>query len=172
MTESRPVNKPRSANKPTRAKPLADLVGNALQSAFARQGFAAVDIINHWEDIVGPELAGRTEPLKLVWPRRDDPTSSGMLTVRVEGAYAIELQHLAPIVIERVNRYFGWACIGRLSMRQGPVTRRQRRRDAPVEPRAETVAEVERDLGSFENEDLKSALARLGALVRSGVTRA
>lgn len=161
------MNKP----KHSKVRPLADLVGNALQSAFARQGFAAVDIVNHWEDIVGPELAGRTEPLRLVWPRRDDPTSSGMLTVRVEGAYAIELQHLAPVVIERVNRYFGWACVGRLSIRQGPVTRRLKRRDLPVEPPVEAIADVERDLGAFENEDLKSALARLGAMVRSGVTR-
>jgi hypothetical protein len=43
--------------------------------------------------------------------------------------------------------------------------------DLPLEPAAETVAEVERGLGTFEDKNLKSALARLGALVRSGVTR-
>ncbi|MEX0591176.1 MAG: DciA family protein [Xanthobacteraceae bacterium] len=161
-------------NKParSRAKPLADLVSSALQSAFARQGFAAVDIVVHWEDIVGPELAGRTEPVRLVWPRRDDPLSTGTLTVRVEGAYAIELQHLTPVVIERVNRYFGWRCVGRIAIRQGPVARRAKAPDLPLEPAAETMAEVERGLGNFEDKGLKSALARLGALVRSGVTRA
>jgi len=162
------VNKPRRAQ----GRPLADLVSGALQSAFKRQGFAAVDIISHWEDIVGPELAGRTEPLKLVWPRREDPFSTGTLTVRVEGAYALELQHLAPVVIERVNRYFGWACVGRLAIRQGPVTRKARRPDLPVEPAAEAVAAVEESLGAFEDEGLKSALARLGAMVKGGVTRA
>jgi hypothetical protein len=167
LTERRSVNKPARS----RAKPLADLVGNALRPAFERQGFAAVDIITHWEDIVGPDLAGRTEPVRLVWPRRDDPESTGTLTVRVEGAYAIELQHLTPVVIERVNRYFGWRCVGRIAIRQGPVTQRTRMSDLPLEPAAETVAEVERGLGTFENKNLKSALARLGALVRSGVTR-
>lgn len=161
-------------NKSRRAqgRPLADLVGGALQSAFKRQGFAAVDIISHWEDIVGPELAGRTEPLKLVWPRREDPFSTGILTVRVEGAYALELQHLSPVVIERVNRYFGWACVGRLAIRQGPVTRKGRKPSLPVEPAPEAVAQVERNLGEFEDEELKSALARLGAMVKGGVTRA
>lgn len=161
-------------NKPRRAqgRPLADLVGGALQSAFKRQGFAAVDIISHWEDIVGPELAGRTEPLKLVWPRREDPFSTGILTVRVEGAYALELQHLSPVVIERVNRYFGWACVGRLAIRQGPVTRKGRKPSLPAEPAPEAVAQVERNLGEFEDEELKSALARLGAMVKGGVTRA
>lgn len=160
-------------NKPNRgkARPLADLVGGALQSAFAKQGFAAVDIVSHWEDIVGPELAARTEPMRLVWPRREDPDSSGTLTIRVEGAYALELQHLAPVVIERVNRYFGWACVGRIAIRQGPVVKRARRADLPLEPPAEAVAEIERGLGEFEDEALKTALARFGALVRSRVTR-
>lgn len=160
-------------NKPRRAqgRPLADLVGGTLQSAFARQGFAAIDIISHWEDIVGAELAGRTEPLRLVWPRREDPFSTGTLTVRVEGAYALELQHLAPVVMERVNRYFGWACVGRLSIRQGPV-QRKRTRPLPQEPLPEQVAAVERDLGEFEDEELKASLARLGAMVKKGVTRA
>jgi hypothetical protein len=160
------MNKPKS-----RAKPLADLIGGTLQSAFARQGFAAVDIITHWEDIVGPELAGRTEPVRLIWPRREDPESTGILTIRAESAYAIELQHLTPIVIERVNRYFGWRCVGRIAIRQGPVARRQTAPDLPLEPTPEAVAAVEQSLGRFEDEGLKSALARLGALVRSGVTR-
>jgi hypothetical protein len=168
LAERDPLNKPARS----RAKPLADLVNGTLQTAFARQGFAAVDVITHWEDIVGPELAGRTEPLRLVWPRRDDPESTGVLTIRVEGAYAIELQHLAPVVIDRVNRYFGWRCVGRIAIRQGPVTRRSRTPDLPLEPAEATVAEVERGLGTFEDKGLKSALARLGALVRSRVTRA
>jgi hypothetical protein len=168
LAESRTVNKPRR----NQGRPLADLVGNALQSAFKRQGFAAVDIISHWEDIVGPELASRTEPLRLVWPRREDPFSTGTLTVRVEGAYALELQHLTPVVIERVNRYFGWACVGRIAIRQGPVTRKARKPGLPLEPPAEVVAEVKEGLGEFEDEELKASLARLGAMVMGGVTRA
>jgi hypothetical protein len=170
------VNKPRHTGKPFQGrrptgKPLADLVGATLQSAFARQGFAAVDIVSHWEDIVGPELAGRTEPLRLVWPRREDPFSTGTLTVRVEGAYALELQYLAPVVMERVNRYFGWACVGRMQIRQGPVAQKRQAPKLPPEPSADALAEAERSLGEFDDPDLKASLARLGAMVKS-VTRA
>jgi hypothetical protein len=73
--------------------------------------------------------------------------------------------------MERVNRYFGWACVGRMAIRQGPVTRRSRAPDLPVEPPAEAVEEVARSLGEFEDEGLKSSLARLGALVKASVTR-
>ena len=162
------------AASPTRkfrsAAPLADLIGTCLNAAFARRGFAAVEIVTHWEDIVGAELARRSEPMRLTWPRREDPDSIGTLTIRVEGAYALEVQHLAPVVIERVNRYFGWRCVGRLALRQGPVAKLRPAPTAPVEPAPETVSEVERGLGRFEDEALKSSLARLGALIRAGVT--
>jgi hypothetical protein len=159
------------STRPRRATPLADLVGRCVREAFSRQGFAAVDIITHWEDIVGPELARRSEPLRLYWPRREDPDSIGTLAVRVEGAYAIELQHLAPVVIERVNRYFGWRCVGRIAIRQGPVT--QRHLPPPLsEPQPEAIDDVARDLGRFEDAGLARALARLGAFVRGRVTRA
>lgn len=153
------------------AAPLADLVGRAVADAFAKQGFAAVEIVTHWEDVVGADLAKRCEPLRLSFPRRDDPLSVGTLHVRAESAYAIEVQHLAPQIIERVNRYFGWRCVGRISIRQGPVTPRKRSPALPPEPAAEAVAEVERGIGPFEDQALRNALARLGALVRRRVTR-
>ena len=159
------------ARKRRAARPLADLVGECVNQAFSRQGFAAVEIVTHWEDIVGPELARRSEPMRLYWPRRDDPDSVGTLAVRVEGPYAIELQHLAPVVMERVNRYFGWRCVGRIAIRQGPVTPRAAP-PATREPEPAAVDEITRELGTFEDASLRRSLARLGALVRGRVTRA
>lgn len=156
----------------SRPRPLAELVGRTLTGAFQKQGFAAVDIITHWEEIVGPELAGRTEPQRLVWARREDPDSVGILHIRVEGAYAIELQHLAPVVIERVNRYFGWRCVGRIKLAQGPVTPRRKPSATVPEPLPEAVAAVEKEIGPFEDKGLARSLARLGAFVKGRVTRA
>lgn len=162
---------PNAPKKRWSARPLADLVNTTVNEAFARQGFAAIEIVTHWEDIVGPELAGRSEPMRLTWPRRDDPESVGTLVVRVEGAYAIELQHLTPVVMERVNRYFGWRCVGRIVIRQGPVTRRAAISAAPIEPAPAAVEEVAKEIGPFEDESLGQSIARLGALVRGRITR-
>lgn len=154
------------------AAPLADLVSGAVNQAFARQGFAAIEIVTHWEDIAGPDLARRSEPVRLSWPQRDDPASVGTLLVRVEGPYAIELQHSTSQIMERVNRYFGWRCVGRVVIRQGPVTRRHRVPRAPLEPEPAAVAAIARTTGPFEDESLGQAIARLGALVKGRVKRA
>jgi hypothetical protein len=153
------------------ATPLADLVGSAVNQAFARQGFAAIEIVTHWEDIVGPELARRSEPMRLTWPKRDDPDSVGTLVVKVEGVYAIELQHSTAQVMERVNRYFGWRCVGRIIIRQGPVTRKAARPAAPAEPEPAAVAEIAQTIGKFEDESLGQSIARLGAFVHGRIKR-
>jgi hypothetical protein len=153
--------------RPRNAAPLADLVGKTVGDAFARQGFAAVEIVTHWQDIVGEDLARRSEPIKLTWPRRDDPDSIGVLQIRVEGAYALEIQHLQPVIIERVNRYFGWRCVGRLAIRQGPVAPRRKRPVPRKEPSADEVEKTRQAIGKFEDDALATSVARLGALIKN-----
>lgn len=155
------IRRPRAA-----PRPLADLVGTTIAESCAQRGLAAVDIVTHWAEIVGEVLAARAAPIRLAWPSRQDMEGTGVLHVRVEGSYAIELQHDAPVVIERINRFFGWRCVGRIALRQGPVVALRPARRRRPEPDAAACASVASRLGSFEDEELARALARLGALVR------
>jgi hypothetical protein len=153
--------------------PLADLVAPALGAALARRGFGEADLILHWEEIVGARLAAASEPLKLQWPVRgqraapEAAAEAAVLVVRVEGAFAIELQHLAPLVVERVNSHLGWRCVGRLALRQAPLERRRSssRKRAPPSPAARAAAE--RAVAGIEDRDLRDALERLGVAVLS-----
>lgn len=147
------------------ARPLADLVAPGLADVCGRVGFSVVEVVTHWDEIVGPDLAPHCVPLKLQWPRQEEG-GAATLVVRVSGAYAIEMQYAAPVVMERINTYFGWRCVGRLALRQGPVPPRYVRPPAPVEPEPQEVEEISREIGTFGDEALNASLARLGALVR------
>jgi hypothetical protein len=148
------------------ARPLADLVRRTLADTFARQGFASTELVTHWNDIVGAEIAAHCEPLRIKWPRGGDPDAPepATLVLRVEGPTAIEIQHLSPIILERVNRFFGWRAVGRLSLRQAPLARRTA---APVrrEPDPEAAARLAATL-DVADEELRGALARLGAAIK------
>lgn len=158
-----------SVTKKPQLRPLAELVEQCLQPVLAKQGFAASDVIVAWPDIVGERLARYCEPVKMQWPRRpagvapDRPVEPATLIVRVEGAFAIELQHMAPIVIERVNARYGWRCVGRLSLRQGPVGRDRAEPPRLREAAPGDVAEASARVGAVEDADLREALVRLGA---------
>ena len=77
---------------------------------------------------------------------------------------ALEIQHMSAILIDRVNRFFGWQAIGRLALRQAPLRRRERPA-APKPPDPATVARLADGL-SVDDEDLRLALARLGASIK------
>lgn len=164
LAEARAVNKSRKS-----ARPLADLIGPALAGAFARQGFASTGIVTHWDDIVGAEIAAHAEPMKIQWPRDGDPDDPqpATLVLRCEGPAAIEIQHLAGVIIERVNRFFGWPAIARIALRQAPLTRRQKRRPPPALD-AEAARRIAQSMTDIADDDLRAALGRLGAAVKRG----
>lgn len=150
------------------ARSLGELVGKTFADLFARQGFAAMRIVTHWPEIAGPEIAAHAEPLRINWPKDPEAENAepAVLVLRVEGPAAIEIQHLAPIIIERVNRFFGWPAVGRIALRQAPLTRCPKRLVKPrVDPgRAQAIAA---GLTGVADDALRSALGRLGAAVKN-----
>ena len=156
-------------NKPSRSfpRPLSDFTGATLSDSLKAQGFASAEIIARWADIAGPEIAAHSEPMKINWPRAagDERPEPATLVLRVEGPAALEIQHLAAVILERVNRFFGWQAIGRIALRQAPL----RRRTPPTPPPPldpEIAARIAASLSAVEDEDLRFALARLGAAIK------
>jgi hypothetical protein len=155
-------------NKSSRpfAKPLRDLVPKVVSDSFNRQGFASAELVTRWTEIVGVEIAAHSEPIKVQWVRPADGEARepGTLVLRVEGPSAIEIQHLANVVCERVNRFFGWRAVDRLALRQAPLRRGERKAVPVANPAA--AARVAETLSDIGDEDLRAALARLGAAVK------
>jgi hypothetical protein len=152
---------------PISAKPLSVLLSDVFSDAYAKQGFAARELVTRWAEIAGAEIAAHSEPLKIQWPRpvEGQPQEPATLVLRVEGPMALEIQHASEIILQRVNRFFGWSAVGRLALRQAPLSRRDRPQ-ASRAPDAESVAKVEKTLSSVEDEELRAALARLGASIK------
>lgn len=121
----------------------------------------------HWPEIVGATLADRCEPLRLQWrPRVADGTGEpATLVIRVESAFALSLQHMGSVVVEKVNGYLGWRCVGRIALRQGPLPRLARKPSAVLPPDPLIMAEARRIVGSVDHDALRKALTKLGGHV-------
>src|SRR5258707_4257295 len=152
---------------PITAKPLSVLLGDVFSDAYAKQGFAARELVTRWAEIAGKEIAAHSEPLKMQWPRpvEGQPQEPATLVLRVEGPMALEIQHSSDVILERVNRFFGWSPVGRLALRQAPPSRPQRPRPTGA-PDPKAVAEVAKTLSAVEDDELRAALARLGASIK------
>jgi hypothetical protein len=152
---------------PISAKPLSILLNDVFTDAYAKQGFAARELVTRWHEIAGDKIARHCEPLKMQWPRpvEGQPQEPATLVLRVEGPMALEIQHSSDLILERVNRFFGWHAVGRLALRQAPLSRRDRPPPRRGPDKAD-VADVEKGLSAVEDETLRAALARLGASIK------
>jgi hypothetical protein len=156
-------------SKPGRisAKPLSVLLGDVFADAYKKQGFASRELVTRWAEIAGAEVAKYSEPLKIQWPRpvEGQQQEPATLVLRVEGPMALEIQHASDAILQRVNRFLGWNAVGRLALRQAPLSRRAAK-NASRGPDPAAVAKVAETLGSVEDTELRDALARLGASIK------
>lgn len=149
-------------------RPVGDLVGRVVDPLLRKRAGMSLMLLQSWEDIAGPRLAGVTRPEKIAWPRRlaeDDPFRVGQLVVACEGFAAMRLQHESGELIARVNALFGFEAVDRVRIVQKPVGGHAAPKPAPRALSAEEEREIARRTGAVDDEGLREALARLGRSV-------
>ena len=97
------------------------------------------------------------------WTRASDPDESppATLVLRVEGPAAIEIQHQSAVIVERVNRYFGWQALAGIALRQAPLVRRRAKPARPVIDQGLAEA-ISAQMTGIADDGLRAALGRLG----------
>ena len=140
---------------------LGRLIPGIVAEAYRRRGFTEPALLTGWRAVVGDDTAERAAPMKIAFPRGS--RTAGTLHIRVEGAFATELQHNAPRIIERLNGFYGYAAIARLALHQGPVNP-----TSAVRTPAKAPAHGTRPIDGIESPRLREALDGLGASIRPG----
>jgi hypothetical protein len=104
-------------------------------------------------------------PDRLAFPR--GRSGGATLHVRVAGAAALELQHLAPQIVERINVFFGYAAVDRIALVQGPITVPPARpeAEAPASVPADRAAAIDREAAVIDDPELRAAIAGLGRAI-------
>ena len=144
-----------------RARAAGELVGDIGGQSFRRFGFVQSSIVSRWAEIVGERYAKVSCPESIKFPT--GKKAGGALTLLVEGAHAPWIQHLAPMIMDRVNRFFGYAAINRIVFKQG------RAPAAAPRPQRPQLVPVPKELGEGLREiadpELRACLESLGARI-------
>lgn len=137
-----------------------------LDPAARRRGFAEASLLADWQTIAGPALARRCQPLRI--EHAPGRRSGGTLLLQVGGGVALEIQHQAPQLVERVNTYFGHRAIRQIRLLQMPLpppAPPPPPARPPLSPQAE--ASLAAGVSGVADEGLRSALLGLGRAVRA-----
>ena len=151
-----------------RARAMADLLPAAGGAAFRRFGFVQSSIVSRWREIVGARYAAVSAPESIRFP--PGRKSAGTLTLVVEGAHAPMMQHVAPVIQERVNQFFGYEAVARVAIRQGLVQVEKRKsRAAPPSLRPVTLpVDMKDSLRDVADPELRECLESLARGLTAG----
>lgn len=131
---------------------LGALLPRLTRPAFKRRSPAGAALMADWPAIVGPALAAVTSPKRL---------SGGSLVIGCAGPVAMELTHLAPQLIGRINGHLGQTVVERLRFVQQAASSSA----APPAPRrAEPAAlppRVTEAMAAIPEGELREALEKL-----------
>ena len=159
MSKQKPT--PKDVPRQNRARKAGDMVGDIGGMAFKRFGFVQGSIVSRWPEIVGERYARVSTPESIRFPA--GRKAGGTLTLLIEGAHGPLMQHLTPMIMERVNRFFGYEAIARVAFRRGAP--------AKPAPRPERVqpAAVPRELGeglrAIADAELRTVLESLAGRI-------
>ena len=148
---------------------LPSSLGKVLQSItssfISKQGFVWAAILQDWPLVVGEAYKDMVLPKKLQFPKGKN--TEGTLSVLVENSgAALLVQHLQPLILERVNRYFGYKALTKMVMRQGvfpekiDVSSSVTLRERPLT--AAEKEEIEHLLKTFPEGPLRETLKNFG----------
>lgn len=119
MAKRKPGGESDAKPRSNRARRMGELLPDVGSASFRRFGFVQSAIVSRWKEIVGEKYATVSAPESIRFPQ--GKREEGVLTLVVQGAHAPMMQHVVPVVIERVNRFFGYAAVAKVAIRQGEV---------------------------------------------------
>ena len=144
-------------------KSISDIAGKIDNQAFRRFGFAKRDILIHWSNIVGPVLARSSMPERLIMPKNENHNKAGILHIRIEGSFAPEMQHLEPLVIDRINAHYGFKAVEKLIFHHGFVENKieQKKYQPPILNDSQKK-ELDTLLAGIKDDHLRESLYKVG----------
>ncbi len=145
------------------SRSISATVEKLTRPIFGKRGFGQGTMLADWHNITGSVLAQHSFPEKITYPRNE--RGNGTLHLRIDSpALALELQHLEPQLLDRINTHFGYRAVAYIKIIQGALPEKDE--DPVIEKRELTAEEktaLEDRLNLVSDPDLKEALRALGA---------
>lgn len=90
-------------------KLISEAAAKITGKTFSRKYIALGRLFDQWPDIMGEEMAARTQPVKIHYKRQKDQRAKpqGTLEIAASSADAAVLVYRRDLILERLNRIFG-----------------------------------------------------------------
>jgi hypothetical protein len=100
---------------------LSNSLAKITKPIFNKYGFAHIEIVSKWSQIVGEKISNYTLPRKITYSRHAEKSEATLHIDVSSSAMATELYYLEPLILEKIAVYLGHKAISKLKLQQNPT---------------------------------------------------
>jgi hypothetical protein len=138
------------------------LLPKLMKPVLKGYGFSEASIILDWAKIVGPELAAHCCPDRLAFQKGKQGQAT--LYLKVEPAFSLMVEYSHPLILDKINSYFGYQAVSRLQIIQTPLPKPTVKAEKPVlslsEAETKEITHLTEDLPAGDLQDTLKGLGK------------
>jgi len=97
-------------------KKIGDNLPKIIDKKIKEKIFVEVSLIKQWNNVVGNDIAKFCWPIKVIFSNIKN--SNGIIFLKTKRGKSMEIEFKSEEIIEKLNQYFGYKAIGKISVVQ------------------------------------------------------
>ncbi len=144
-------------------KHIAKSIEPLIKPIYKKHGFAEYRILTEWNKIAGDDLASCSLPQKLTSTRNQH---GGILHILAASGRALELQHMEPVILDRIATYFGYRAVQKIKFTQTSSSLFRKSISRKPEEKGVISEKLAALVGECTDEELRNILLLLGSRLK------
>jgi hypothetical protein len=148
-------------------RPISEATARVSGQSFSRKYVSLGRILSSWKEIVGEKLAGKAQPVKINYRKREKGGNPvAILDIAASSADSTLLHYQKDLILERINQIFGDKWVTAIRFVATPVSIKGRTAKKSRIPLTEDEkSHLSGMLESLADPDLKAKLETLGTAI-------
>ena len=133
-------------------RPFSSSIPKTLKKYLKKGGYNFSNIVDNWTKIVSKEISDVCYPITV---KMDKQIKNGNLILNVIHGKEMEIEYKKIEIIDKVNSFFGYNCIGHVTLKIVQDTIKSRKK---VFPKIKNLSRIEEKMNNVGNDELKKSL--------------
>ena len=133
-------------------RPFSSSIPKTLKKYLKKGGYNFSNIVDNWTKIVRKEISDVCYPITV---KMDKQIKNGNLILNVIHGKEMEIEYKKIEIMDKVNSFFGYNCIGHVTLKIVQDTIKSRKK---VFPKIKNLSRIEEKMNNVGNDELKKSL--------------
>jgi len=133
-------------------RPFSSSIPKTLKKHLRKGGYNYSNIVDNWTKMVGKKISDACYPITVKMGKN---MKDGNLVLNVVHGKEIEIEYEKKEIMDKINSFFGYNCVGQVTLKIVQNTIENKRR---IFPKIKNFSKIEEKMNKVENSDLRNSL--------------